>query len=174
MVDRVSGRSRCFGFITMHDPKNIENILSQDHFLDGKKIDCKKAVPREQNSSVASAPFYRTKKMFVGGLPPDITDEDFKYFFSQFGEVEDSIVIQDKETKKPRGFGFVTFVSEDTTELVLENYEKNAINGKWVECKKAMPKQSSVYQGYPMSYPVYTSFPQMYFPGYSMPDNIYY
>lgn len=174
MVDRVSGRSRCFGFITMLDPKDIESILAQEHTLDGKKIDCKKAVPREHNPNVASAPFYRTKKMFVGGLPPDITDEDFKYFFSQFGEVEDSIVIQDKETKKPRGFGFVTFVSEDTTELVLENYEKNAINGKWVECKKATPKQTqNVFQGY-QNYPVYTSFPQMYFQGYQMPDNIYY
>lgn len=46
----------------------------------------------------------------------------------------------DRETKRPRGFGFVTFMSEDAVERVLDNYENNFISGKWVECKKATPK----------------------------------
>lgn len=141
MVDRVSGRSRCFGFITMKEQEDIDKLLSQEHVLDGKKVDCKQAVPRETVTIQPPQDLYRTKKMFVGGLPQDVSEESFKGFFEQFGQVEDSVVMLDRDTGRPRGFGFVTFKSEDSTDKVLENYNKNYINGKWVECKKATPKQ---------------------------------
>ena len=139
MVDRISGRSRCFGFITMEDPFALDSILSTDQIVDGKKTDCKRAVPRETSS--ANQNTFRTKKVFVGGLPSDINEESFRNFFEQFGEVEDSVVMLDRDTGRPRGFGFITFIDEESTEKVLENYEKNYINGKWIDCKKAVPRQ---------------------------------
>ena len=166
MADRISGRSRCFGFITMQDPQTLDTILAQTQVLDGKKVDCKRAVPREQSHAQVSSvtPYYKTKKMFVGGLPPDVTDESFRSFFEIFGEVEDSVIILDKDTGRPRGFGFITFTSEDTPDKVLENYEKNCINGKWVECKKATPRASqSGYSNYSMPYMIYPNFQQPYF-----------
>ena len=169
MVDRVSGRSRCFGFITMQDPQALDTILSQPQVLDGKKVDCKRAVPRDQSHGQASqaAPYFKTKKMFVGGLPPDVTNESFLGFFEQFGEVEDSVVILDKDTGRPRGFGFITFASEDTADVVLANYEKNCINGKWVECKKATPRQAQGnYSNYSAPYPTYPNYQQPYFYDY--------
>ena len=153
----------------MQDPTTLDTILSQTQILDGKKVDCKRAVPRDQSHSQASsvAPYYKTKKMFVGGLPPDVTDESFRTFFESFGEVEDSVVILDKDTGRPRGFGFVTFTSEDTADKVLENYERNSINGKWVECKKATPRSGgtagNAYNNYGMQYVVYPSFQQPYY-----------
>ena len=51
MVDRVSGRSRCFGFITMQDPESLDLILAQEQLLDGKRVDCKRAVPRDQSAT---------------------------------------------------------------------------------------------------------------------------
>ena len=165
MVDRVSGRSRCFGFITMQDPSTLDTILSQTHTLDGKKVDCKKAVPREQGHNQPVPVAFKTKKMFVGGLPPDVDDQVFRTFFEQFGEVEDSVVILDKETGRPRGFGFITFVSEDTPDLVLENYEKNCINGKWVECKKATPREGqNNYSNFSSPYMMYSPY---YYDSYS-------
>lgn len=170
MVDRVSGRSRCFGFITMLDPDSLDLILAQEQIMDGKRVDCKRAVPRDQNAASVPpmAQTYKTKKMFVGGLPPDVTDEMFRSFFEQFGEVEDSVVMLDRDTGRPRGFGFITFGSEDTADRVLENFDKNYINGKWVECKKATPRQvqsMSAYTGYAMPYmmvPQYYTQPYYY------------
>jgi len=49
------------------------------------------------------------RKLFVGGLPPDVTSEEFRLFFEQFGAILDSVVMFDRETKNSRGFGFVTF-----------------------------------------------------------------
>ena len=176
MIDRASGRSRCFGFITMQDSEVLDTILSQNQILDGKKVDCKRAVPREQgHAQVTSAvPEFKTKKMFVGGLPPDVNDEVFRNYFEQFGEVDDSVVILDKETSRPRGFGFITFKNEDTADKVLENYEKNIINGKWVECKKATPKQvQSIFPSFATPYSMYSNYNQPYTYGY-YPRQDYY
>lgn len=141
MVDRNSGRSRCFGFVTMEDSSAADKILSEEQIIDGKKADCKKAVPKASNLASSQTEF-RTKKVFVGGLPNDITESAFKEFFEQFGPVEDSIVMIDRETGRPRGFGFITFEDEESTERLLANGESNAIGGKWIDCKKAVPKQS--------------------------------
>lgn len=144
MVDRNSGKSRCFGFVTMEDSSLIDQILAEDQLIDGRKADCKRAVPKDpvlpsyQNS-------FRTKKVFVGGLPNDITEDKFKEFFEQFGEVEDLIVMLDRDTGRPRGFGFITFVDDESTEKLLANSDCNYINGKWIDCKKAVPKASPSY-----------------------------
>lgn len=47
--------------------------------------------------------------------------------------------MQDKNTRKSRGFGFITFVDEESVEKVMDFKETHQINGKWVDCKKAMP-----------------------------------
>jgi RNA recognition motif-containing protein len=49
----------------------------------------------------------------------------------------------DRGTNRPRGFGFITYEDEDSVESVLENFNNNYISGKWVECKKATPKDNS-------------------------------
>ena len=45
----------------------------------------------------------------------------------------------EKSTKKPRGFGFVTFKNQDAATKLLENSENLKIRGKWVDCKLAVP-----------------------------------
>ena len=49
----------------------------------------------------------------------------------------------DKVTGKSRGFGFVTFESEDSVDLVVSRYLENKVDGKWVECKKALPRDGN-------------------------------
>ena len=146
----------------MQDPESLDQILSQDHSLDGKRVDCKRAVPREQSAVPVAQQVqsYKTKKMFVGGLPADVTEEMFRGFFEQFGGVEDSVVMLDRDTGRPRGFGFITFQSEDTADRVLQNFDKNYINGKWVECKKATPRQVQSLGTTP--YTSYTSYTMQY------------
>lgn len=47
-------------------------------------------------------------KLFVGGLPYHTTDETLRAFFSQFGEIEEAVVIHDRATGKSKGYGFVS------------------------------------------------------------------
>jgi RNA recognition motif-containing protein len=51
--------------------------------------------------------------------------------------------MKDRDTAKPRGFGFVSFDNEDAVELVMNNLKEHKLLDKWVECKKATPKITS-------------------------------
>lgn len=50
----------------------------------------------------------RFTKLFVGGLPYHTTDETLRAFFSQFGEIEEAVVIHDRVSGKSKGYGFVS------------------------------------------------------------------
>ncbi|KAI8985458.1 hypothetical protein BDB01DRAFT_842909 [Pilobolus umbonatus] len=111
MRDPTTHRSRGFGFLTMKENSAIDKIVSQEHHLDGKRIDPKRAVPRDEQD--------KTEKIFVGGISPDVNEEEFREFFSQFGNVIDATLMTERDTGRPRGFGFITFESSDGVEQAL-------------------------------------------------------
>ncbi|THY32513.1 RNA-binding domain-containing protein [Aureobasidium pullulans] len=130
MRDGATGRSRGFGFLTFRDPKTVNIVMVKEHQLDGKIIDPKRAIPRDEQE--------RTSKIFVGGVSQEATEADFKNFFMQFGRVLDATLMMDKDTGRPRGFGFVTFDSEAAVDRTLERPLE--ILGKYIEVKKAQPR----------------------------------
>ena len=52
--------------------------------------------------------------------------------------------MKDRENGKPRGFGFVTFDTEEAVEQVLLKLKEHKLLDKWVECKKATPSARPV------------------------------
>ncbi|KAE8390042.1 hypothetical protein ETB97_007762 [Aspergillus alliaceus] len=130
MRDSATGRSRGFGFLTFRDPKTVNTVMVKEHYLDGKIIDPKRAIPRDEQE--------KTSKIFVGGVSQEANEQDFKQFFMQFGRVIDATLMIDKDTGRPRGFGFVTFDSEAAVEAALSRPLE--ILGKPIEVKKAQPR----------------------------------
>ncbi|XP_065306417.1 RNA-binding protein 24-like isoform X1 [Dermacentor albipictus] len=59
-------------------------------------------------------------KIFVGGLPYHTTDKSLRQFFETFGEIEEAVVITDRQTGKSRGYGFVTMVDRDAAERAVK------------------------------------------------------
>lgn len=150
MKDRNTGRARGFGFVVFADPAVAERVVREKHMIDGRIVEAKKAVPRDDqnvvnrnNGSLQGSPGpSRTKKIFVGGLASTVTEIDFKNYFDQFGMITDVVVMYDHNTQRPRGFGFITYDSEDSVDKVLFK-TFHELNGKMVEVKRAVPKELS-------------------------------
>ncbi|KVI02732.1 hypothetical protein Ccrd_018978 [Cynara cardunculus var. scolymus] len=109
-----------------------QEILKKDDLRAQTQCD---RIHRHTNDQLSNS-----TKIFVGGLPADLTVDEFRDYFQKFGSMEDVVVMCDKETSRPRGFGFVTFESPETAEKVLKNrfYE---LKNKRVEVKKAVSKE---------------------------------
>ncbi|ESQ42897.1 hypothetical protein EUTSA_v10013607mg [Eutrema salsugineum] len=153
MRDRATGRARGFGFIVFADPCVAERVIMEKHIIDGRTVEAKKAVPRDDQRHASPIQLMspvvhggggggRTKKIFVGGLPSSITEAEFKKYFDQFGNIADVVVMYDHNTQRPRGFGFITFDSDDAVDSVLHK-TFHELNGKLVEVKRAVPKEIS-------------------------------
>ena len=80
------------------------------------------------------------KKIFVGRLPSDLTELEFKDYFESFGTVTDASFVYDKKNHKPRGLGFVSFDSEEAVDNVLQKgFHK--LKNRTVEVKRAKSEE---------------------------------
>ncbi|EER16950.1 conserved hypothetical protein [Perkinsus marinus ATCC 50983] len=76
------------------------------------------------------------RKIFMGGLPQELDKEYIDAYFSQFGEIEDSIVMMDRVTGRSRGFGFITFLHPQDMETCLAN-SPHVLMEKVIDVKRA-------------------------------------
>jgi hypothetical protein len=60
-------------------------------------------------------------KLFVGGLPYHTTDQSLREYFKQFGDIEEAVVITDRQTGKSRGYGFVTMAERSAAERICKD-----------------------------------------------------
>lgn len=86
------------------------------------------------------------RKLFVGGLPQEATDEDVKEYFGQYGEIENVNLKMDPQTGRSRGFAFIVF-KDNATLNAASAQEAHVIKGKKVTCKKAEAKPGKIYLG---------------------------
>ncbi|KAL6839366.1 hypothetical protein ACP4OV_030636 [Aristida adscensionis] len=140
MRDKLTRMPRGFGFVTFSDPSVLDRVLEDEHVIDGRTVEVKRTVPREEMSSKDThGP--KTRKIFVGGIPPSLTEDKLKEHFSSYGKVVEHQIMLDHSTGRSRGFGFVTFESEDAVERVMSEGRMHDLGGKQVEIKKAEPKK---------------------------------
>lgn len=153
MRDKITGKPRGFGFVVFADPSVLDRVLQDTHVIDGRTVEAKRALSREEqqgpkSGNMGSARSFggggntRTKKIFVGGLPPTLTEDGFRTYFETYGNVTDVAIMFDQQTNRPRGFGFISFDSEDAVDRVLHKTYHD-LSGKQVEVKRALPKDGN-------------------------------
>jgi len=74
-------------------------------------------------------------KIFVGGVPIQSTEEQFKSYFEKYGPISKT------ELHALRGFGYITYESVESVDSCLEKYEEHYLCKKWVEVKRSIPRE---------------------------------
>jgi squid-like protein len=108
-TDPTTGRSRGFAFIVYKEAESIDKVVGVvEHVINNKKVDPKKAKAR-------------TGKIFVGGLIPEISDDEIKAFFGQFGTIVDVEMPFDKQ-KNQRAFQVVLCCTDFRKQRALSKF----------------------------------------------------
>jgi RNA recognition motif-containing protein len=71
-----------------------------------------------------------SKKLFVGGLAWATSEETLRSAFEPFGDIEDCVVVMDRETGRSRGFGFVTYKEQESAERAKSEMDGQILDGR--------------------------------------------
>lgn len=161
-----AGRPRGFGFVEFADPAVVDTVISEysEHQINGSWVEVKRTTPKVAYSPAPiqvpvpstrhsppppvwsplpparPSPSQGVCKVFIGGLSAESSEGDLLRYFQRYGRIVDLVVMQDKATGKPRGFGFVQYDDPRSVDDIMRAYDTHQINGKWVEVKRATPE----------------------------------
>ena len=78
-------------------------------------------------------------KIFVGNLPFDFSNTEMKELFASYGEVTEATVIMNKMTGRSKGFGFVTFTSDEAAAKAIAEMNEKEVGGRKIQVNEAKP-----------------------------------
>lgn len=81
-------------------------------------------------------------KLFVGGLPFSVNDDELAEAFSKFGTVASAKVIRDRETNRSKGFGFVEFENDDEGKAAESAMNGSDMGGRTISVMQARPQEA--------------------------------
>ncbi|KAJ2830514.1 hypothetical protein IWW50_000241 [Coemansia erecta] len=124
--------------------------MDEDEESDSGKRKADSDVEMEDTDESSSAKKQKTDaepaSLFVGNLPFTATVESMKDTFGEFGEIVDARIATDRETGRPKGFGYVDFASEEARDAAMAS-EYLEIEGRQLRMDKATPKANKREQG---------------------------
>lgn len=80
-------------------------------------------------------------KLYVGNLAFQTSSDDLQQLFSQAGTVESASVVEDRETGRSRGFGFVEMATSEDGQKAIEQFNGKEFNGRNLNVNEARPRE---------------------------------
>ena len=80
-------------------------------------------------------------RLFVGGLPFSVTEDDLSRIFGEYGPLKDCVLVMDKETGRSRGFGFCEFESNLDALKAEEALDQSELEGRRISVREAQPRR---------------------------------
>jgi RNA recognition motif-containing protein len=80
-------------------------------------------------------------KLYVGNLSFNTSSEDLQQLFSQVGTVESASVVEDRDTGRSRGFGFVEMSSKEEGEAAIQKFNGTDLGGRALNVNEAKPRE---------------------------------
>ncbi len=80
-------------------------------------------------------------KLYVGNLSFNTSGEDLQELFAQAGTVESATVVEDRETGRSRGFGFVEMSSKEEGQAAIQQFNGKEVGGRALNVNEAKPRE---------------------------------
>ena len=81
------------------------------------------------------------KKLYVGNMSYDTTKEQIQTLFAQVGEVAEVTFITDRDTGRPKGFGFVEMVTEEGAQAAIQRLNGQVVDARTLTVNEARPRE---------------------------------
>lgn len=79
-------------------------------------------------------------KLYVGNLNFRTTEDDLRGLFEPYGPIDDLIILNDRETGRSRGFGFITLADDDKAKQAMEELNEKEFEGRNLVLNEARPR----------------------------------
>ncbi len=80
-------------------------------------------------------------KIYVGNLNFRSTEDEIRTLFGEYGQVDDVALITDRDTGRPRGFGFVEMPEDGTARKAIEELNGKEVDGRALTVNEARPRE---------------------------------
>jgi RNA recognition motif-containing protein len=87
------------------------------------------------------------KRLYVGNLPYSLTEAELRDVFAEVGEVADVKLVLDRDTGRPRGFGFVEMASEPEAQQAIQSLNGRDLQGRPMSIREAQPRAGGFRSG---------------------------
>ncbi len=81
-------------------------------------------------------------KLYVGNISFQTSNQDLEELFGQVGTVETANIVEDRETGRSRGFGFVEMSSKEEGENAIEQFNGKEVDGRELKVNEAKPREN--------------------------------
>ena len=134
IYNRETDQSRGFGFVTMSTVEEAESAVEKfnRYDIDGRLLTVNKASPRgtRPERPPPRRSFESSLSIYVGNLPWDVDNTRLEQIFSEHGNVVNARVVYDRETRRSRGFGFVTMSDETEMKDAVAALDGQSLDGR--------------------------------------------
>lgn len=130
----------------MADDSNKRRRLSEDGSFEAKLVEEIVSGKTETNGESTETPAkpQMRRELFVRSLPASATTEKLTEFFSQSYVLKHATVVIDPETKKSKGYGFVTFADIEDAQRALEEFNGADFEGRKIKVEVAQPRKREI------------------------------
>ncbi|KAJ8899662.1 hypothetical protein K2173_019358 [Erythroxylum novogranatense] len=144
IYDKITGRSRGFGFVTMSTAEEVDAAAQQfnGYQFEGRALRVNSGPPPQRESSFSRGP--RTggtsnaeNRIYVGNLSWGVDNSALESLFNEQGKVVEAKVVYDRDSGRSRGFGFVTYSSTEEVNNAIETLNGVELDGREIRVSVA-------------------------------------
>lgn len=150
-MDRNTGKSRGFAYVSFSSSEAVEAALKLNgKEIDGRPVNIDKSIEKDKNTvrekraqAFGDAPSAPSAVLFVGNLDFHTSEDSVWEKFGEFGEVKSVRLPTDRESGRPKGFGYVEFVDVDTAKKAFEGLAGTEIDGRSIRLDYSQPRDNN-------------------------------